>query len=312
MTSDDQAHATTIEVIESAPLEVPAGATSTLKVKVSCPLGCDLTGIPIELAAVDGTLVGSKLASKFGRDGITEVKLEAPDQMGEHSWSVVFGPYDVAGIRHDAATVAARIEIKPNTTSLAVWSVPSPLVAGERFAIELGAKSSAGAVLAAECVEVHDEAGNVTARGVLGDTPYPGTTALYWTNAELVAPVREGLHSWLVAFEPKGLDLPHERTSTTFSVLIVGAPERRLTIKLIENDTSAPIADAQVRVGAYRAATNSLGIAEVDMPKGVYDLNIWKAGYEAPTTRVRLDNNMLVEIKALPAPGEDPDAAWLM
>ena len=48
------------------------------------------------------------------------------------------------------------------------------------------------------------------------------------------------------------------------------------------------------------------------MPKGVYDLIIWKAGYEAPTTRVQLDNNMIIEIKAVPAPTEDPDTAWLM
>jgi hypothetical protein len=78
------------------------------------------------------------------------------------------------------------------------------------------------------------------------------------------------------------------------------------------NQTSAPIADAQVRVGAHRAATDPLGLAEVDMPKGVYELDIWKVGYEAPTRTVRLDNNMLVEVQAVPVPEEDPDAAWLM
>jgi hypothetical protein len=312
MTSDDQSHATTIEVIESAPLEVPAGATITLKVKVSCPRGCDLTSIPIQIGAAAGALVRSVFATKGDRDDIAEVKLEAPDRLGEHRWSVTFGPYDVAGIRHVAVTVSARTRIIPNTTSLAVWSIPSPVVTGAGFAIEVGAKSSTGAMLAAERVEVHDEAGEVIARGELGNTPYRGTTALYWTNVELVAPAREGLYSWSVAFEPKGLALAHERASTTFSVLVVRPPEHRLIIKLIEKETSAPIADAQVRLGAYPAATDSLGIAEIDMPKGVYDLNISKAGYEVPTTRVRLDNNMLIEIKALPAPGEDPDAAWLM
>lgn len=312
MTSDDEAHATTIEVIEAAPLEVPAGATVTLKVKMSCPLGCDLSGIPIQIAAADGARIRSGFATERGRDDITEVKLEAPDRLGEHNWSVMFGPHDVAGIRHNAVTVAARTKITPNTTSLAVWSIPSPVVTGAGFAIEVGVKSSAGAALAAEEIEVRDEAGEVIARGRLGDTPYPATTALYWTNIELVAPTREGLHTWSVAFEPKGLALPHERASTTFGVLVVRPPEHRLTIKLIEKDTSAPIADAQVQLGAYRAVTDPLGVAEVDVPKGDYDLNVWKAGYEAPTTNVRLDSNMLIEIRALATPDEDADAAWLM
>jgi hypothetical protein len=305
-------HAATIEVIESAPSEIHAGATITLKVKVKCPYGCDLTGMPIEIAAPDGALARSEFAPEHGGNDVTEVKLETADRTGEHSWIVRFGPYDVADIRHDAGTVVAQTKIKPNTTSLAVWSIPSPLVTGERFAIELGAKSSRASVLAAECVEVRDKAGEVIARGRLGDTPYPGTTALYWTNVELVAPAREGLQTWSVTVEPKGLALPHERTSTTFSVLVVRPPEHRLTIKLIEKETSAPIANAQVRLGAYRAVTDPLGVAEIDVPKGDYDLNIWMAGYEAPTTNVRLDSNMLIEIRAVLAPGEDPDAAWLM
>jgi uncharacterized membrane protein len=81
---------------------------------------------------------------------------------------------------------------------------------------------------------------------------------------------------------------------------------------VIEKDTSAPIADAQVRLGAYRATTDPLGLAEVDMPTGVYDLDIWKVGYEAPTRTVRLEKNMLVEVEALSVHEEDPDAAWLM
>ena len=48
------------------------------------------------------------------------------------------------------------------------------------------------------------------------------------------------------------------------------------------------------------------------MPGGVYELDIWKVGYEAPTNRVSLDKNMLVEVEVLSVPEEDPDAAWLM
>jgi hypothetical protein len=312
MTCDDRTHATTIEVVEPAPPEVAAGATITLKVKASCPRGCDLAGMPVKIVAADGTLVRSAFAIEPDRDDIAEIRLEAPRRTGEHVWSVTFGPHDAADIRHEEVTIPVRTGIIPHATSLAVWSIPSPVVMGTRFAIEVGAKSSAGVTFAAEHVEVRDESGAVVAQACLGDTPYTGTTALQWTSIELVAPSREGLRTWSAEFEPRETDLPHQRASTSFSILVVGPPEHRLTIKVVEKDTSTPVADAQVRLGAYRAATNPLGLAEVDMPKGVYDLDIWKVGYAAPTSMVRLDKNMLVEVEVVSLPEEDPDAAWLM
>jgi len=312
LTCEDRTHSTTIEVIEPAPPEIAAGAAVALKVKAWCPRGCDLTGMPIKIVAADGALVPSEFATEPGQDDIVEMKFEAPNRTGEHLWSVTFGPHEVAGIRHDEVTVPVQTGIIPHATSLAVWSVPSPVVTGERFVIAIGAKSSAGIAFAAEHVEIRDELGEVVAEGCLGEAPYPGSTALYWTTVEMAAPAREGLHTWSVEFEPREPDLPHKCGSTRFSVLVVRPPEHRLTIKVIEKGTSAPIADVQVRLGAYWAATDPLGLAEVDLPKGVYDLDIWKVGYEAPTGTVRLEENMLVEVEVLSVPEEDADAAWLM
>jgi hypothetical protein len=312
MTRDDRTHSTTVEVIEPTPLEVVAGAAIALKVKAWCPAGCDLTGMAIKIAAADGALVRTEFVTEPRQDDITEVKLEAPGRTGQHIWGLTFGPYEIAGIRHEEVIVPIQTRIIAHATSLAVWSIPSPVVMGAGFAIEVGAKSSAGIALAGERVEVRDECSEVVAQERLGEAPYPGTTALYWSNVELVAPAREGLHTWSVEFEPREPNLPHERASTTFSVLVARPPEHRLSIKVIEKGTSAPIAGAQVRLGAYWATTGPLGLAEVDMPKGVYDLDIWKVGYEAPTRTVRLDQNMLVEVDAVPVTEEDPDAAWLM
>jgi hypothetical protein len=283
-----------------------------LKVKARCSRGCGLSGMPIKIVAEDGALVRSEFAADPGEEDIGEIQLEAPGRTGEHIWSVTFGPHEVAGIHHDEVTIPVRTGIVPRGTSLAVWSIPSPVVTGARFAIEIGAKSAAGIAFAAQHVEVRDESGSIVAQGCLGESPYPGTAALYWTSIELTAPAREGPHTWSVEFEPSEPDLPHERASTTFSVFVVRPPEHRLTIKVIEKGTSAPIADAQVRLGAYRAATGPLGLAEMDVPTGVYDLDIWKVGYEAPTRAVRLDKNMLIEAEVLSVPEEDPDAAWLM
>jgi hypothetical protein len=311
MASNDRAHSTTIEVIEPAPLRVVAGSAFTLKVKVSCPRGCDLGGMPVKIIAANGP-VGTEFATEVGPDDIAEIKLKAPGRTGDHVWSMTLGPHEVAGIRHDEVTVAARTGIIPHGTSLAVWSIPSPVVTGAKFAIEIGAKSSAGIALVAEHVEVRNESGEVVAQGYLGETPYPGTTALYWTTVELAAPAREGLHTWSVEFEPRELDLPHERTSTTFGVSVVRPPEHRLTIEVIEKDTSTPITGALVRLGVYRAVTDPLGFAELDMPEGVYDLHVWKVGYETPTRAVLLDKSMLVRVEVLSVPEEDPDAGWLM
>ncbi len=312
MAADVHTHATTIEVIEAAPAEVAAGTDIMLKVKVSCAAGCDLGGMPVRVTAADGTVVGSKPGTVAGQDKATDITLEAPRRVGEHTWSVVFGPQDVAGIRHEATPLPVRISTIPHATSLAVWAIPSPVVMGQRFAIKVGAKSAAGVALTGGSVEVRDESGAVVADGCLGETPLPGTSALYWTDIELPAPVTEGMHAWSVTFEPQELELPHECASTTFSASIVRPPEHRLTIKVIEKETAAPIADAQVRLGAFRAATDRAGIAEVDMPKGIYDLNVWKVGYEAPAKTVELDDNVFVEVEVVSLPEEDPDAAWLM
>jgi hypothetical protein len=310
MSCGNRGHAMTIEVIEPAPPEVAAGTTIALKAKVFCPDGCDLTGMPIKVVAVDGALVRTEY--ELGRDGVAEITFEAPATADEHVWSMTFGPHEVAGIPHDAVTISVPNRIVPRVTSLAVWSIPSPVVMGENFVIEIGAKSSAGISLAAELVEVRDETGAVVAEASLGETPFSGTKSLYWTRVELTAAAREGLRTWSVEFEPRKPDLPHEGTSTTFSVLVVKPPEHRLTIKVMEKQTSVPIADVQVRVGAYGATTDGLGLAQVDIPGGVYELGIWKVGYEAPARTLRIDNNMLVEVQAVPVAEEDPDAAWLM
>jgi hypothetical protein len=312
MSSDARPHATTIEVIEPAPPEVAAGADIVLKVKVSCAAGCDLGGMPVRVTAADGTVVGSEPGSCGGQDETTDITLEAPRRVGERIWSVVFGPHEVAGVPHAAASLPVRISTIPNATSLAVWAIPSPVVMGERFAIKVGAKSAAAVTLTGGTVRICDESAAVVARGNLGETPLPGTSALYWTDIELIAPVTEGMHAWSVMFEPKELELPHEGASTTFSVSIVRPPEHRLTIKVIEKVTAAPIANAQVRLGVFRATTDGAALAEVDMPKGIYDLNVWKVGYEAPTKMVELNHDVFVEVEVVSLPEENPDAAWLM
>ncbi len=304
----DQVHATKIEVGGPELSDVAAGADFVLRVEVSCLAGCDLAGAPVKVTAPDGRAVVGELTT----DGASDFGLTAPRQAGEQVWSVMFGTHEAGGIRHDEATLPVRIRIKPHATSLAVWEIPSPVVTGEKFAIRVGAKSAADIALGSRTIEVCDETGARVAQGSLGATPLPGTSALYWTDVELRAPAEAGIHSWSVRFEPTELELPHDGTAFNFSVAIVKPPEHRLTIKVIESASAAPIEDAQVRLGAYRAATDRSGQAEIEMPKGSYNLTVWKVGYEAPATTVEVNADSTVEIAILAVPEENPDAAWMM
>jgi hypothetical protein len=312
MTAGTRTHATTIELAGPAPLEVAVGAGFVLAVKVSCAAGCDLASIPLEVATPDGAVVASGCHAGAGRADTVDIALQVPRQTGEHVWTVRSGPHECPGIRHEEASVAVRINAVPHATSLAVWAVPSPMAMGQSFAIKAGAKSSAAMALAGGKIEVRDESDAVVARGWLGETPLPGTSALYWTEIELPAPLREGLHEWSVKLDPGELALAHEGAATTFSASIVRPPEHRLAISVIERDTAAPIANAQVRLSAFQATTDPSGLAVVDLPRGVYELNVWKAGHEAPARTVTVNESMSVAVEVVTVPEEDPDAAWLM
>jgi hypothetical protein len=89
-------------------------------------------------------------------------------------------------------------------------------------------------------------------------------------------------------------------------------PEHRLTIKVVAQETASPVENAQVRLGAYRAATDGSGLAQLMVPKGAYDLNVWKSGYDAPTASIVIDADLAVEIAIAPIPEENPDAVWQM
>src|SRR5205807_3384994 len=91
-------------------------------------------------------------------------------------------------------------------TSLAIWDVPLAVAAGERFAVSIGARSSIGCMLRERIVEVLDPSGTVAASGRLGEVPWPGTAALFWTKVELRAPLVPGLAAFMVRFDAAELD----------------------------------------------------------------------------------------------------------
>jgi hypothetical protein len=302
-------HSINIEVTGPEPPDVFVGADFVLKARVSCSDGCELAGVAVKIIAPDGSAL-REFAT--GAGGTLDASLQAPPRAGEHIWRLVFGAHEVDRIRHEETTVATGISVKPHLTSLAVWDIPSPVVTGEKFAIKVGAKSSAEAALGGGRIDICDEAGIVLAQGCLSLAPLSGTSALYWAELELSAPATPGMHAWSARFAPDDLSLEHGAASYRFDVVVVPPAEHRLIVRVIERETAIPIADAQLRLGAYRAVTDASGRAEIAIPKGSYNLTVWKVGYEAPQTSVEVNADVTVEVAVSPVPEENPDAAWMM
>ena len=110
-----------------------------------------------------------------------------------------------------------RSTTTPHPTSIAVWDVPSPVVVNSSFTVNVGMKCSLACQLTGQLIVVRDEAGSQAGEGRLGETPWPGTSALYGAEVHLAAPAGEGMYTWAVRFTGTASERPHEDASATFS-----------------------------------------------------------------------------------------------
>ena len=232
---------------------------------------------------------------------------------------------------------------------MAVWGVPSPVVAGRPFTATVGVKCASGCRLGGMAVVVRDPAGTIVGRGRLGEAPSPGTRALYAAEVTLVAPETEGVQSRTATFAGSasggdgasgadtgarstgsgpaaadetgnagrtatadaGAEAAHAGSSSTFSFRAAGPPDHRVTVAVREQEAGAPVAGAEVRVGLYRAATDAGGLAVLDVPAGEYDVWARKAGYEPRPGRVVVTGDVACRIDVAPAPEADDDQMWM-
>jgi len=194
-----------------------------------------------------------------------------------------------------------------DTISLAVWDVPMPVVAGEKFAIKIGAKSSSGRALVGERVEVSDAKGEVVAAGALGAAPCPGTEALYWTSLEVPAPRDRDGASFTVRLEPASLDA----VPTRFSVAVGAKPACTLTITVTERDTKAALDGVEIRIGPFHARTDKAGRAELRVSRGDFLLQLWRTAHIAEPQPIRVGRDDELELTMVHVPEEHPDARWV-
>jgi hypothetical protein len=307
-------HLTHVELSSAVPSEIEAGADIILRIKVSCPQGCDLRGIPVTVTAADGVLSTSELATFDETTNETaDIALQAPGRVGEHVWTIVFPRHENEGVVHEEACRVASVTIRPHTTSMAVWDVPSPVVVNRPFTVQVGVKCSATCQLAGRLIEVCDETGLRMGERRLDETPWPGTSGLYVAEVELPGPATDGVRLWFARFPASEPGLPHEEASATFSFRTDRPPEHLVTVKVTDRETHAPVESVEVCLGAYRASTDAQGLARLELPGGLYELDAWKIGYETVPTAVDVDGDLMLQVDAALAPEKNPDdeSVWM-
>lgn len=256
---------------------------------MACASGCDLRGQSVQVMAADGAVIASETG---------EFVFAAPRKAGEHGWSLVFPGHETGNVIHETASLSISLRTIPHKTSLTVWDLPSPVVTNGSFRAKVAVKCSARCPLAGQFVEIQDETETKIGTGKLGETPWEGTDALYWGDAEIRAPATPGVFFWTGKFSGAELELAHEEASANFSFRADTPPEHRVTIKVIAEDTRAPVENAEVRLGFYFALTDQAGLAAFDLPKGTHDLRIRADGYKGPPTTIEVAEDVTIQVEA--------------
>ena len=294
---------------QAPPSAVDAGSEFSFSALLNWPEGISRHGARFLVRDGGRTLHEGALGEPTPEDGSVSLTLRAPDDVGEHRLTLILESAEEDGERAEGALPFVLTTL-PHETSLAVWDIPSPVVRSARFEIKAGAKCSAACGLAGKIIEMRDESGKLIGSGALGETPLPGTTALFFTAIALKAPRKLALHNWTASFAPSELKLPHGGTTSRFSFITVAEPAHSVSVKVVHKETKAPIAGAQVRIGVYRAQTDASGSARVRVPKGAFPLVVTRPGYKMPERSIEVAKDIRVRIAAEKLPPEDPFALW--
>jgi hypothetical protein len=294
---------------QAPPSSVDAGSAFSFSVLPEWPDGVSRDGATFVVSEGERAIEEGALPKPSDEDGSIAFALHAPDEVGEHHLTLIVASAEQADKRGEGRIDFSLTSV-PHETSLAVWDVPSPVVRNARFEIKAGAKCTSACGLAGKIIEIRDESGELMGSGALGESTLPGTTALYFTTIELKAPQTLALQGWTASFAPSELKLPHGNAISRFSFVTVAEPDHSVSVKVVNKETKAPIAGAQVRLGVYRAVTDETGTATVSVPKGKFPIVVTRPGYKMPERNIAVAKDIRVRIAAEKLPEEDPYALW--
>lgn len=188
-------------------------------------------------------------------------------------------------------------EIASHHTSLAVWDTASPVIIGHRATLKIGIACPSGCSLTGTSIEVRDENGATIGSGRVGSTPWPGTTALYWVELDVAAPEVEGDHAWSIhATTPEP---SHDDITSRVRFVASRRPDQHVRLDVIDKGSRVPVSGVELRLGSFRATTNTAGGASVDVPGGTYEVSAWKIGYELLATTALISDNTTLRLELM-------------
>ena len=183
--------------------------------------------------------------------------------------------------------------VKPHSTQLTVWDVPPTAVAGERFAVSVGARCSDGCDLRGRELSIYDQQGALVGTVILGHDVWPGTEALYFAKVETRAPLEAGNHQWEAKIAGWDAGLPHAAGSFPVVVRVVSAPDCEVTVRALDREKRTPIKGARVVMHPYRAVTDENGVAKVRVARGQYDILVSGSRYMPASTSVEVTADII-------------------
>jgi hypothetical protein len=272
---------------------VDAGSEMTLQVHVSFFPTCDLRGHILWIRDETGTPVSSEEHTQFDVETheTSEFLVKAPVEPGEYTWSAVCPAVVREGVSYAEGSTTISFIVKPHTTHVIVWDIPSAIVVGEPFRVRVGVKCSNECRLTDGNFVVYDHAGAQAAARKLPHDQWPAT-GLYALEVELEAPAAEGLYTWSVKTSGWSDEIPHAEGSVDFGVRVVPCPEHLVTVEAVDGLSQAPLSGAQVVMRPYNAVTDGRGVAQMSVAKGAYRLFVSQTRYLTFRLPVDVDRNM--------------------
>jgi hypothetical protein len=307
-------HGGRVCTVEVSPQEVDAGGELTVVVRASCPEGCDLEGQGVSIRDQNGgELAVAELAAAEPSEAEGDayatgpITLQAPLDVGEHTWRAVLAPIEKDEVLHEEAATTFVFSTQAHAASVNVWGVPSAIPVGEAFNFKVGIKCSAGCKLAGRQVFLFDHEGAQIAEGHLREDAWPDTSALYFVELQAKAPRQTGDYHWRVETPGSEPGVPHADGSSTLAVKVVPAADHVVTVEAFDIESGAPIKGAHVLLHPYRALTDDNGVAKVNVAKGTYKLFVSGFNYIAHESVVDVAGNTAIRAELVTEPEGQED-----
>jgi hypothetical protein len=268
-----------------------------------------LSGQRVSIRNRDDTeLASAELTERAGEAHATSaLALRVPLEVGEHVWRAVIAASEEDGVLHEEISTEFSFVAKAHAASVNVWGLPSAMAAGERFTLKLGVKCSAACCLSGRPLGIVDHEGADVGAASLADDIWPGTSALYFAEVEVVAPLVPGDYLWQARAPWSDSSVPHAAGSCTFAVNVVSPPDHEVTVEAVDSEKQTPIEGAHVLVHPYRAFTDERGMAKIKVAKGRYRLVVSGFKYIAYQRVLVVEGDVTTraELRAEPEGQED-------